>query len=253
MTGPARPRRPRAVFSDLDGTLTDGGLLAPALFDVLSLLAAREVPLVVATGRSASWAAFLLTYLPCPPLVAVVAEGGGVVARRRGGGADPVRLDLQTPRSDVDRLEALCARIRAEHPDLPFSADSLGRLTDRAFDLDDYLGHPRRARVDALLAREGARAVQSNVHLNFWFGGQSKARAARRVLEEDLGGLAPADCLFFGDSANDESMFRDFPASVGVANIAGVLDSLDHRPAVVLEGASGEGARGVLAHLKAAL
>ena len=54
------------------------------------------------------------------------------------------------------------------------------------------------------------------------------------------------ECIYFGDSLNDESMFRYFTSTVGVSNIKYILDDLDYRPSQILEGDDLEGVNGVL-------
>ena len=56
--------------------------------------------------------------------------------------------------------------------------------------------------------------------------------------------------IFYGDALNDESMFKDFQNSVGVSNIISILDELEYKPKIILEGKDNAGANGVLAHLK---
>ena len=203
---------------------------------------------MIATGRSLSWAHLFLTYFR--PLEIVIAEGGGAVAYRDAEGRLRSRFLLEE--GQRRRLEGLCRQIARLHPKLSLSADSIGRVTDRAVELDDYLNYPNREDFDALLAEHGATGVCSNVHFNFWCGEISKAKAAVDVLERDLR-LGINEAVFFGDAPNDESMFRRFPHSVGVANIQRFLDGLEFPPAVVLEGGDNEGALGVLGYLKASL
>ena len=70
----------RLVFSDLDGTLTHGVELGPVFFNVVSLLESKDIPLVIVTGRSKSWAHFLLTHVPY--LKHIISEGGGNLSWR---------------------------------------------------------------------------------------------------------------------------------------------------------------------------
>ena len=55
--------------------------------------------------------------------------------------------------------------------------------------------------------------------------------------------------MYYGDALNDETMFKHFPHSVGVSNINDVLDKLEFKPSVVLEGKDNEGPYGVFNHL----
>jgi hypothetical protein len=46
---------------------------------------------------------------------------------------------------------------------------------------------------------------------------------------------------FVGDSPNDEPMFRFFPNSIAVANVADFADTIAHKPAYVTRSAEGAG------------
>ncbi|HKA90106.1 MAG TPA: HAD hydrolase family protein, partial [Haliangiales bacterium] len=63
----------RAVFTDLDGTLTTGGRILPSTYQALAALAVANVSVVVVTGRPAGWGDALLRLWP---VAAVVAENG---------------------------------------------------------------------------------------------------------------------------------------------------------------------------------
>ena len=222
--------------------------MAPAFFDILSLLDHHRIPLVIVTGRSLSWAHFLLTYFPY--LGIVIAEGGGCVVYQnpRGGHRSRFMVGLE----ERLRLEEVCRELSHLHPRLPLSADSVGRVTDRAVELVDYLAYPQREDFDGFLDQNDISYVRSSVHVNFWCGEMSKAKASLEVLERDLG-FEVDKVVFFGDAPNDKSMFRHFPRSVGVANIRSCLDGLEFLPATVLEGEDNEEALGVLGHLKTLL
>ena len=240
-----KKRTIKAVFSDLDGTLTVEDKLTPLFFDIISFLHRRNIPLVIVTGRGLSWASFLVTYMP--HLNIVIGEGGGVIAYRDKNNA--VNHICMVGEKERKALNAFCRLLQKEHPGLPLTQDCLGRLTDRAFELDHYLSYPRKNEVDDLLRRKKMNFCCSNVHFNFWSGDASKYKASHYVLQHFLH-LDNEEAIFFGDSLNDESMFQNFIYSVGVGNIKGVLDKLQYPPKVILEGKNQEGAKGVLHYLE---
>src|SRR5699024_6005813 len=90
----------------------------------------------------------------------------------------------------------------------------------------------------------GARAHASSIHVNAWFGDHDKATAAQQLLQDECG-LTPQEqqrhTLFIGDAPNDETMFRLFDLSVGVANLRPHLSQLTHRPRWLCEGAHYDG------------
>jgi hydroxymethylpyrimidine pyrophosphatase-like HAD family hydrolase len=63
-------------------------------------------------------------------------------------------------------------------------------------------------------------------------------------------GVSPDEAVFFGDSLNDQTMFKSFKNSVGVSNISKVMDQLVHKPTTILEGPENIGPNGVFNYLK---
>src|SRR5690606_36552274 len=90
----------------------------------------------------------------------------------------------------------------------------------------------------------GARARASSIHVNAWFGDYDKATMATELLAEDLD-IDPREqsrrVLFIGDAPNDESLFRAYALSVGVANIKPHLNSLSHPPRWICDAGHGAG------------
>ena len=234
---------PKIVFSDFDGTLTQGTQMSPVFFKLIDLLREREIPLVVVTGRSQAWGHFLLTHFP---LDVAITEGGGCLTRRHG---HRLRDEFLVSLEEREELEQVGRKIPKEFPGLYLSADSQGRQTDRAIELDDLKPKGLKARVEDFLKKEGVNFSCSNVHMNFWKGDFDKFQASKHYLEQDWESLEFSDCLFFGDSLNDESMFQHFP-SVGVSNIAHILEQFQHRPQTVLQGVENAGPHGVFNYLK---
>ena len=220
----------KIVFSDFDGTLTYKEGLSPIFFDVLSLLESKKIPLVIVTGRSLSWGHFLLTHFPY--LQDVIVEGGGTMVSRSG---KFITEECLISEADVRRLADFCVEFKAKFPNTPLSVDSFGRKTDRAIELHD-------------LREKNINFSTSNVHLNFWCGEVSKFKAVEHFLA--LKKETAANTVFFGDSLNDQSMFKSFENSVGVANIASVLERMTYRPSTILKGDENIGPWGVLNYLK---
>ena len=237
--------KPKIVFSDFDGTLTHGCELVPIFFEILSLLKKHQTELVIVTGRSRAWAHFLLTHFPS--LRAVIAEGGGVLVQANGH--EPLER-LLIDEMEVRRLADLTNDLLKEFPDLSLSTDSSGRLTDRAIPLNYLKANPEiHAEVCAFLKKENLNFSHSNVHLNYWAGPISKYASIEYFISNYRGDVALKDCIFFGDSLNDESCFQNFEHSVGVSNIVHILDELKYPPSEILVGEDKEGPYGVFAYL----
>ena len=233
----------RLVFSDFDGTLTEGKDFSPFFLKTLDFLDERGIPLVIVTGRSKSWAHFFLTHFPS--LTTVVSEGGGVVSFKDARG----RLDdrRMVGPDKVRELESFVRRLKGRFPGLALSVDSFGRETDRAIELLDMSQE-----IEDFAMENNVNFSTSSVHFNFWCGEISKYRAVSFLLENHYP-FSREECIYFGDSLNDESMFRYFENSVGVSNVIDCLDRFEHAPKIVLDGEENRGAKGVFNYLSTVL
>lgn len=236
----------KIIFSDFDGTLTYKESLSPIFFEVLSLLESKKIPLVIVTGRSLSWGHFLLTHFPY--LTNVIVEGGGAIVSRNG---KFITEECLISPSEVKRLADFCTDFKAQFPQIPLSVDSFGRKTDRAIELHDLQDGVLFHHIEDYLRTEKINFSTSNVHLNFWCGEVSKYKAVEHYLK--LKQLSSSDGVFFGDSLNDQTMFKSFKNSVGVANISSVMDRLEFKPTTILTGEDNVGPWGVLNYLKKTL
>jgi HAD superfamily hydrolase (TIGR01484 family) len=233
----------KIVFSDFDGTLTYKEGLGPIFFDILNHLESKNIPLVIVTGRSLSWGHFLLTHFPF--LKDVIVEGGGTIVSRRG---KFITEECLISDEEVEALEFFVREFKKNFPKIPLSVDSFGRKTDRAIELHDLQDGVLFHHIEDFLRQHKINFSTSNVHLNFWCGEVSKYRAVEHYLKKHK--TNESECLFFGDSLNDQAMFKSFHNSVGVANIASVLDRLQYRPTTILTGDDNVGPFGVLNYLK---
>ncbi len=238
--------QPKIVFSDFDGTLTHGSELVPKFFEILAAIEKMGSELVIVTGRSRAWAHFFLTHFG--PLKAVIAEGGGILVTRF---KEEPKERLLIPDIEVRRLASLTEKLAHEFEGVEFSTDTSGRLTDRAISLEYLNENPEiKKAICAFLERESLNYSESNVHLNYWAGEINKYKAIEFFLSNYRDGVALDDCIFFGDSLNDESCFKSFKYSVGVSNISRVIERLKHPPKVILQGSEQEGPHGVLSYLQ---
>ncbi len=234
----------KLVFSDFDGTLTINGKLGAVFFELLDLIEKNNSTLVIVSGRSLSWGHFFVTHFPVKH---VVMEGGGVIVSKNREG-HIIEQNLVSA-AEIKQLEDLTSRLISEIPQVVLSADSFGRRTDRAIEFSQ-MSKAAVEKVEAFLLKEGANFSRSNVHINFWIGDISKSRGVKTLMKDQFPHISPDQSIFYGDALNDESMFKDFQNSVGVSNIISVLDELEYKPKIILEGKENAGANGVLFHLK---
>ncbi len=232
------------LFTDVDDTLTTGGRLLPETYVAICRLAAEGVKIVPVTGGCAGWCDQIIRTWP---VAAVIGEGGAFYAERTA--PQTVRWnywgDEQTHRRDQASILSALATLELNfEPKL--ASDQSFRYVDVAVDYNQQESlTPEQVAVisDALRAR-GFSVRQSSIHINIWKGDFDKATMSLRVGQE-LFGLEPdvlrTRSIFIGDAPNDESMFRNFPKSVGVANIRRHLPAMPCQPAVITSQASGLG------------
>jgi HAD superfamily hydrolase (TIGR01484 family) len=230
-------------FSDFDGTLTTDGKLTRDFFEIMEFIEKKDHELVIVSGRSLSWGHFFLTHFP---LKACIMEGGGVIIYRDERGEivqEPLVSEIE-----LDRLVSFTRQLQHHYPHVPLSADSFGRLTDRAIEFH-LMDEKWIEEVMDFMEKKEINFSKSNVHINFWCGDISKYLGVVHFLKKFRPTLSAQECWFFGDAPNDESMFELFHNSVGVSNISHCLHKLKFKPRIILEGAENEGPKGVLSFL----
>ncbi len=234
----------KIVFSDFDGTLTQKGKIGPLFFNILDLVHSNGAEFVVVSGRSISWGHFLLTHFP---LEAALMEGGGVILLKDQRGN--IIEDTLINEDDLFTLDEVTIKLMTQFPDCPLSADTLGRKTDRAI---EWIGQDETQinEIKKFLKEEGMSFTQSDVHINFWVGEQTKYNAIEKYMARYKTGISYDEVLYFGDSMNDESVFERLPHTVGVSNISKVLNELKFKPRVVLNGEENLECSGVYSYLK---
>lgn len=237
------------LLTDIDDTLTTAGAITPDALQALHELARAGVPVVAVTGRPAGWSESFVAGPDAWPVDAIVAENGAVALLPAVGGQNARRLyrqDAATRAANHARLHAVLEGIERDIPGARRSRDSAGRETDIAIDHDEFacLDAATIERVVQRMRDAGLNATVSSIHVNGWLGDHDKPTGARWIVHELWGRDLHAEryrWVFVGDSSNDEGMFRAFPQSVGVANIARFWPTLAHRPRAVTRGERGAG------------
>lgn len=246
MRGPVR-----ALFSDIDGTMTTGERIEASTYEALEQLHASGTPVVMVTGRPAGWGQAFMKMLP---VVAVVTENGGVTFVREGRRQHKL---YGVPQASLPewrrRMNDAAVEVMSRVPGARLSSDSKYREVDLAIDWNEEasLSPDDAEAVVAQLRKAGFTAVRSSVHVNFGPPHFDKLSACLTVVRKVLGG-DPSDLspyVYVGDALNDAPMFGGFPSSVGVANIRQWWDELSNKPAFVTERPEGAGLRELIAHL----
>lgn len=234
----------RAVFTDVDGTVTTGGRLLASTLRAIEWLGAHGVDVVLVSGRPSGWGE---AWARQWPVAGVIVENGGLYYAWRGRRLHKVYA--QPPRQRAAQRRALLAHVAAAIAAVPgarLSMDSQATEVDLAIDYaeDVKLGPGAAGRLEAFLRARGVNAVRSSVHVNCWLGRFDKRTAVERFLVKEWRTRLTRDdrrFLYVGDSFNDQPLFRAFPLSVGVANVLDVVERLDERPAFVTRAREGKG------------
>lgn len=246
MTGPIR-----ALFTDVDGTMTTNGRIEARTYAALEGLGDVGLPIVLVTGRPAGWGHALMSLTP---VTAVIAENGGVAFVQRDGKLDKL---YGVPASKLPewrrRMRAAAMDVMQEVPGARLSNDGKYREVDMAIDWNEEgsLSLEDAQHVVEMLRKAGFAASRSSVHVNFGPPEFNKWTACKRLIKDVLGG-DPKDLdgyVYVGDSLNDAPMFRAFERSVGVANVKRWWDELGDKPRFLTPSPEGAGLREVIAHI----
>ena len=244
------------LCTDIDDTLTTSGKLTSIAYQALWDARRSGLLVIPVTGRPAGWADHLARMWPVD---GVVAENGALYLRHRDGKLirRTVRGDVGVEAAERSRLLALAHRVLEEVPGSAFASDQPYREFDVAVDFcEDVETLPQEAvdRIVALFQNGGATAKVSSIHVNAWFGTYDKLGMLKRLLLEERGHdlddpAVAVRFLYVGDSPNDEPMFRFFPQSVGVANVAAFASHMSALPGWITSRPSGEGFAELVGHL----
>ncbi|WP_417794537.1 HAD family hydrolase [Terasakiella pusilla] len=231
----------KVVFTDIDDTLTWEGRLPVETFNALQSLKDAGIIVVPVTGASGGWADCIVRTWPVSSLIA---ENGSFWLEQRPDNFVERHFwyDEQKRAENFVALRTLGAEFKQAFPMIDYTVDQDFRLTDIAFDIGQQV------HIDPAIAQEatdwwhqhGVSARLSSIHINVWVGDYSKAAMALHWLENHPH-IDVEDCVFIGDSLNDDTMFATFPVSVGVANIERFLDRMDHKPTYITENMGGYG------------
>lgn len=246
------------VLTDIDDTLTTEGRLPADAYAALEQLDAAGIQVIPITGRPAGWCDHIARMWP---VRAVVGENGAFYyaydreARRM---KTHYWADAQTRAENRAQLNAIRDQVLRDVPGTAVASDQDYRVADLAIDFcEDVppLPDTEVRRIVDIFQAAGAQAKVSSIHVNGWFGDYDKLSMTHTLFERELGldiDHVLSDCMFIGDSPNDEPMFAFFPVSVGVANIQALLHRLTHRPAYVAARHGGGGFVEMANHLLAA-
>ena len=237
----------KGVFCDIDDTLTRHGRIGSDVFAAMEQLRAAKLLVVPITGRPAGWCDLIARQWPVD---GVIGENGAMYFRYD----DKTRImtrHYHTPdkerTANRQKLNAIAEEVLATIPGAKISADQAYREADLAIDFAEDTGPLDRSAIDAIVAifaKHKATAKVSSIHVNGWYGEYDKLSQTKTFMSDifnvDLDHNRH-EYAFVGDSPNDSPMFGFFPDSVGVANLAAMIDQCPQIPAYIADGGSGDG------------
>ena len=234
------------ILTDVDDTLTWESNLPVETYQALSDLIAAGYVVIPVTGGCAGWSDLIARLWP---VSGVITEGGACFLQKQASGKLDYHYWTSANEMQAKKLELL-HKIQALLPEfspLQLAQDQAYRLTDVAVDYAQDQNPPLPDLRDAMLEKLhslGIQAKASSIHINIWFGEYDKFAMAERVLTEQYGlnrTQILEQVIYVGDAPNDESMFAQFPLSIGVANIAQHLDNMPHLPGWITQKPGGHG------------
>jgi len=235
----------KGVFCDIDDTLTWEGRLIPAAFAALAELQAQGLRVIPITGRPAGWVDHIARMWPVD---GVVGENGGLWFFMADGKLQRRFLQAHDVRAhNRAKLDSLATDILKAVPGSALASDQAYRALDLAIDFCEDVAPLPRSEINRIVEefeKIGATCKVSSIHVNGWFGDFDKSAGCAQFLKERFGedlSQESSNYIFFGDSANDEPLFRTFPLSVGVANVADFLDRMEFGPSYITRGNGGHG------------
>lgn len=237
----------KAVFADIDDTLTTDGRLPAEAYKALEDLHNAGFLVAPITGRPAGWCDMIARFWP---VHGVVGENGAFYFAYNAKDGKMIRTyeaDKATRMRNSQRLKHIEERVLLEVPGCAISADQAYREADLAVDFCEdvpALGDHDVQKIKDIFEEEGAVAKISSIHVNGWYGNYDKLSMSRRLCAEVFGFDLEEQrdtVVFVGDSPNDAPMFGFFPNSCGVANVKDFIGRISSKPAYVTEARGGQG------------
>jgi HAD superfamily hydrolase (TIGR01484 family) len=244
---------PRIILTDIDDTLTDEGQLKANAYSALWNLKENGFSIIPITGRPAGWCEMIARFWPVD---GIVGENGAFYFRyTQGKMKRHFEVDENTRSKNRHQLLKIQDQILKEIPGSAIASDQFCRIADLAIDFCEdvpKLSETSILRIKEIFESHGAQAKVSSIHVNGWFGNYNKLTSTQNMLKAELGMNSQSileNCIFSGDSPNDEPLFEFFPNSVGVANVKNFISQMKSLPTYVTKKPGGDGFAELSEHL----
>ena len=221
-------------FTDIDDTLTEEGRLPESAYRSLWHLHKKGLHVIPVTGRPAGWCEMIARMWPVD---GVIGENGAFYFRYKDR---KMHRQFVFPEEERKKNQIQLKKIENEVltniPGTALASDQFCRLFDLAIDFcEDVppLDKPSIQKIVETFTKHGATAKVSSIHVNGWFGTYNKLSMCKTYLQQEYQknlDEIQGQCLFIGDSPNDEPLFASFENSFAVSNITDFLDLLKSKP-----------------------
>ncbi|MCO5144377.1 MAG: HAD-IIB family hydrolase [Oligoflexia bacterium] len=233
----------KVIFSDIDDTISLEGKIPLEAYESLWSLKKAGIRMIPITGRPAGWVDHIARMWPVD---AVIGENGAFYfylnhKLGRDGKLEQVFIQTKNEREkNFEKLYAIFQNLRKKYPDLQLASDQNYRKIDIAIDfcedVSPALPNETIHEIVHAFTAEGAQAKISSIHVNAWFGSHDKFTCCKKLLtelyQEDFD-KNKNNYLYFGDSPNDEPLFREFPQTIGVKNVENFLPLMKYHPTFI--------------------
>ena len=240
----------KVMFSDSDDTRSSHGKLTEDAYAAMWKLKRAGLRMIPITGRPAGWVDHLARMWPVD---AVIGENGAFYyyldpTQGRDGKLVQRFVQPQSVReTNRKRLWDTFEALKKEMPGLKVASDQGYREIDLAVDFCEDVPRLPESDIDRIVGAfeaAGAQSKISSIHVNSWFGSHDKYSCCRLLLQElyqENFDQERSRYFYFGDSPNDEPLFREFDHTVGVANVREFLPRMKAWPGYITKKEGGHG------------
>jgi HAD superfamily hydrolase (TIGR01484 family) len=226
----------KLVAADIDDTVTIDKKITEEVLRSFRRLKEKQICTVLITGRSSGWGQAIINYMP--GIDYIMTENGFVMFDSEG------QMQIMQKMDSPDVIEEKLVR-NAQRIEKVFNVrrtdDNHFKLYEITYDRPRDFTHEELVKCNSLV-EEDIEVIASSIQIHIRPKGTDKAGALQLLIEQ-IGGISPdEEVLVIGDSANDAALFRNFPISVGVANILEYSKELgEDLPRFITTGYEGHG------------
>lgn len=224
----------KLIAADIDDTLTIQGKLTTLVIEKLIEARQSGLRIVLVTGRAAGLGQALVNYFDF--IDYLIAENGLVLIDNQGG-----LKSIYSGEADFERVLASNGERIREEFNLLYTHESCFSLFEKTFIRPPHFSSNDLNKCNNIVD-QGFEVVASSIHIHIRPNQFNKGDALLHVLRENYPEVTAENVITIGDSPSDGPLFKNFPISVGVANVAKYKDELGSSlPGYISESKEGYG------------